>query len=90
MSGTVYTLANGSSGLGFYKFNGTTLKGERGYLAVEGAAVTRSFFSVDNTTGISLPTADDKPETMYDLQGRRVEKTGKGIYIVNGKKIAKP
>ena len=89
VSGTVYTLANGSSGLGFYKFNGTTLKGERGYLAVDGAAA-RSFFSVDDTTGISLPAADDKPETMYDLQGRRVEKTGKGIYIVNGKKIAKP
>jgi hypothetical protein len=24
---------------------------------------------------------------MYDLQGRRVEKPSKGIYVVNGKKI---
>ncbi len=34
------------------------------------------------TTGNEQPTA-----TIYDLQGRRVEKTGKGIYIINNKKV---
>lgn len=28
-----------------------------------------------------------KPDQIYDLQGRRVEKAEKGIYIINGKKV---
>ena len=30
-----------------------------------------------------------KAETIYDLSGRRVEKTQRGVYIINGKKVAK-
>ena len=49
--------------------------------------------SVDGqTTGVTLPTADrawwTKDDAVYDLQGRRVERpTGKGIYIIKGKKV---
>ena len=32
---------------------------------------------------------DNENVVIYDLQGRRVEKMEKGIYIVNGKKIIK-
>ena len=41
------------------------------------------------STGISgIKTADDSANGIYyDLQGRRVEKPTKGIYIVNGKKV---
>ena len=39
-------------------------------------------------TGISTVTADETPEVVYDLQGRRVENMSrKGIYVVNGKKV---
>ena len=27
------------------------------------------------------------PATVYDLSGRRVSRAGKGVYIVNGKKV---
>ena len=39
-------------------------------------------------TGIEKSTIrTEKSEIIYDLQGRRVEKATKGIYIVNGKKV---
>lgn len=43
------------------------------------------------TTGIeTIATAAQKADdTVYDLQGRRVEATNKGLYIVNGKKVMK-
>lgn len=41
----------------------------------------------DGTTGINdTQLAQDKQQTVYDLQGRPVESPTKGIYIVNGKK----
>ena len=43
---------------------------------------------VDVDTAIDEVKGDDgNVETIYDLQGRRVEKPAKGIYIVNGKKL---
>lgn len=42
---------------------------------------------VKDTTGINKLTQQRGKQTMYDLQGRRVEKPSKGIYVVNGKKI---
>lgn len=47
--------------------------------------------SSGDATGISdIKTTDDSANGIYyDLQGRRVEKPTKGIYIVNGKKVVK-
>ena len=42
---------------------------------------------VKDTTGINKLTQQSGKQAMYDLQGRRVEKPSKGIYVVNGKKI---
>lgn len=42
---------------------------------------------VKDTTGINKLTQQRGKQAMYDLQGRRVEKPSKGIYVVNGKKI---
>ena len=42
---------------------------------------------VKDTTGINKITERNGKHTVYDLQGRRVEKPSKGVYIVNGKKI---
>lgn len=38
-------------------------------------------------TGIDeLKNQNTKVKTVYDLNGRKLEKPGKGIYIINGKK----
>ena len=42
---------------------------------------------VKDAMGINKLTRQSGKQTMYDLQGRRVEKPSKGIYVVNGKKI---
>ncbi len=88
-----YTLAN-VSGLGFYKFSGTTLAANKAYLpgsAVDTANSRGLTFSFgdDNTTGISgvAGEAAESDAVYYDLQGRRVDQPTKGLYIRNGKKI---
>lgn len=44
---------------------------------------------VDETNGISgITGADSQPKAIYDLQGRRVLRTQKGVYIVDGEKKA--
>ena len=45
----------------------------------------------DSETGIDMvqePKGSMVQDVIYDLQGRKVEKPGKGIYIVNGRKVA--
>ena len=39
-------------------------------------------------TSVEQMTIDNSPLVIYDLSGRRVENPEKGIYIVNGKKVA--
>ncbi len=47
-----------------------------------------SFIFGDGTTAIDDIVTNETDSTLiYDLAGRRVEKAGKGIYIVNGKKL---
>lgn len=43
---------------------------------------------VGEGSGIQHVNADtNADETIYDLQGRRVEKAAKGVYIINGRKV---
>ena len=43
---------------------------------------------IGDATDIELSTENGKQaEVSYDLQGRRVQKAEKGVYIVNGKKV---
>lgn len=89
VSGTVYTLQNPAAGIGFYPFNGTTLAGFKAYMP-DGSGVRGFLFNEDGTEtaidGIeSLGGNDEQP--IYDLSGRRVQKAGKGLYIVGGKKV---
>ena len=44
---------------------------------------------VEGTTGIQTVKATDGKEVIYNLQGVRVNNPGKGIYIINGKKVIK-
>ena len=50
--------------------------------------IYEAVMAVDTDTNIGSVKFDDlKEAVVYDLQGRRVQNTAKGIYIVNGKKV---
>ena len=50
--------------------------------------VTNNDVNPDETpTGIEAMIAEDSINTLFDLQGRRVEHPTTGIYIINGKKV---
>lgn len=74
---------------------GSFLNAFTAYFTYTGAANVKAVVSyLDNEgelTKIEGVDFDDSTEneTIYDLQGRKVEKPGKGIYIINGKKIHK-
>lgn len=87
---SIYTLQNGSKGIGMYKYNGANIQGFRAYLpytAPDGGNALRMVFD-DVTTGIEGIEVNDGGKTaIYDLSGRRVSRMTKGLYIVNGKKV---
>ena len=93
---TNYYLSNGDSGVGFYKVNGSVdLKANRAYLPLLKGSVqagTRFIgieFEDDGTTSIKglTPALSEGEGEWYTLQGQRVAKPGKGLYIHNGKKV---
>lgn len=90
VSGKIYTLQNpAAAGIGFYPFNGTTLAGFKAYMP-NGSGVRGFLFHEDGMEtaidGIESLTATPE-QPIYDLSGRRVQKAGKGLYIVGGKKV---
>ena len=95
---------NGDEGLGFYKQgtrNGASIKlaAHRAGLRLPEAIAPAKGFTIDfdaarkeaETTGIRdvRPTVQPRENVVYDLQGRRVTNPGRGIYIVNGKKVVR-
>ena len=93
---TNYYLSNGDSGVGFYKVNGSVdLKANRAYLPLLKGSVqagTRFIgieFEDDGTTSIKglTPALSEGEGEWYTLQGQRVAKPGKGLYIRNGKVV---
>ena len=87
---TVYTLQNKNNTLGLYKYTGTTVKGGKAYylLADDEAASMGFVFDFEGqTTGVESIEVNADNQVIYDLSGRRVAKAGKGLYIINGKKV---
>lgn len=89
---TICTMQEISSALTFASYTGTTVKGFRAYLPVDnntaagGSGSFRLVFGMP--TGIdTIGNQPAQEQTVYDLSGRRVERAGKGLYIVNGKKV---
>lgn len=85
----IYVLGNGGSGLGFYMLR-NTLQAGKGYLRINGAAggAKPSFVGFEETTGICATAADaDGDGAYYTLQGIRVTKPQRGVYIRNGRKV---
>ena len=88
--GNMYVLANGSKGVGFYPWKGSKLNAGKVYLQGK-ASYARDFlgFNEGGTTAIDnvvVKTIDDNAP-MYNLAGQRVNKSYKGVVIVNGKKM---
>lgn len=84
-----YTMSGGT----FKYFTGTQIPGFKGYLHIAlsyaGSQNVKSWniiFNDDTETSIqAIETKNDN--TIYDLQGRRVNRAAKGLYIINGKKV---
>ena len=62
----------------------------KAYMAVPAGQAAREGFAFDDdsTTGISNVNVNENVNgSVFDLQGRKVSTPGKGLYIVNGKKV---
>lgn len=76
--------------VGFFRPTGATIPAYRAYIPASATQSVRGlYFNFDGETTSIDPTVltPAKEESIYDLSGRRVNKTVKGIYIKNGKKI---
>ena len=85
---TIYVLANGTSGVGFYLVeDGSAITAGKAYL-ISGSGARQFIGFGDNATSIdNIEHSTPHIEQYYDLQGRRVAQPTKGLYIVNGKKV---
>lgn len=92
-STTAYVLAKDGSNAVFKLLdaNKRAVAQYKAYLNMTGSSLSAIKLLFGNTTtAINSAKADvlnNKPATMYDLNGRKVGKLQQGIYIVNGKKI---
>ena len=92
---TNYILAKKNGNVGFYPLSGKgTLKPYSAYLQLKKAPGSRGLvlnFEEEGTpTGVvhtEITESTEMADAIYDLQGRRIEKPKKGLYIVNGKKV---
>ena len=89
-----YVLGKSEDKVGFFHWEGETLKGFRAYIAGEAAVVAGGqvkgfYLNNDIATQIrEMVGASDSKTAYYDLSGRRVAQPTRGLYIVNGKKVA--
>ena len=89
-NGTVYTLQNLNNTLGLYKYTGANVKGGKAYYHLANGSAAPMGFVFDfegQTTGVESIEVNADNQVIYDLSGRRVAKAGKGLYIINGKKV---
>lgn len=86
-----YILGNKEGVSGFYQLNteDRTIAANKAYLQLPETAADIKVLEFDfGATGIDGTEADLENEIYYDLQGRRIEKPSKGIYVTkNGKKV---
>ena len=85
-----------SKGAGFFWGNDGgaefTIAAHKAYLVVPTAGVRGYMFNGevdDDLTAIESAVVKSAQGPIYDLQGRRVEKMTRGIYLVDGKKVMK-
>jgi hypothetical protein len=78
-----------SGKLGYPSSSSTaTLKGMRAYFYVPAGTEARVFIEGEDVTGIEqIDNIKLAVENYYNLNGQRISKPTKGLYIVNGKKV---
>ena len=83
-----YALAPQSAGAEdcFFASTGEDLPANTAYVKLADTSVEEIPMVFDDYTGIKS-LEDNENHTMYDLSGRRVNKTNKGVYIIDGKKM---
>ena len=86
---TDYFLGKADDAVGFYHWDGSTLKANRAYM--EGSKMEGSIkgFAIDFDYADAIHNLFENSENndIYDLSGRRVTQPKHGLYIVNGKKM---
>ena len=86
---TIYVLANGGSGIGFYLLkSGDKIPAGKAYLQVSASGREFIGFAEDVTAIKSVETVK-ADGAIYNLAGQQVKKAQKGLYIINGKKVIK-
>ncbi len=82
---------DGSENLVNMSYNGTTEHtldmSELGKVKLGDQVFVAKAGTGDATTGITEVTSTSDVKNVYDLQGRKVAKAGKGLYIINGAKV---
>ena len=90
-NGTQYILADGTSGVGFYKATPKTeIAAGVAYLVSPSGSAPYFIFGIEGgTTGINAVQGSEFTVNgeYYNLAGQRVAQPTKGLYIVNGKKV---
>ena len=72
----------------FVKLNKGTIPAQKAFLKVANTTAREmSVFFADDTTGINVIAAENGAEGIFNLNGQKVQKAQKGLYIVNGKKV---
>lgn len=87
---TRYVLQTQEDVQAFYKVTSDfTASPNRCYLTVPVASGVKAFYLDGDETAVSSVKADElQGATIYNLAGQRVNKAQKGVYIINGKKVA--
>lgn len=84
-----YVFGTLESKVGFYPTSeGTQLSSNSAFFTSDGDEEGWPITFDESITGIgNIPSLQPTTSAIYDLQGRRVSQTTKGIYILNGKKV---
>lgn len=92
---SVFVLNNVNGVEGFYNYGGTSMPANKAYISKsvlnDNGIKAFTVRWVDNETtavhGVTGTAIGNGKNAIYNLQGIRVAKPGKGIYIVNGRKV---
>ncbi|MCR4919128.1 MAG: hypothetical protein K5928_04845, partial [Prevotella sp.] len=86
----IFVLMKGKKGVGFYKTTQEfTVGANTAYISAQAGGSSRMFIGFDGEATAIDGLAGEKTVggEIYNLQGQRVTKAQKGLYIIDGKKV---
>ena len=88
--GTIYVLANGTKGVGFYLLkSGDKIPAGKAYLMANNAGGREFIGFAGEATAIKSVETVKADGAIYNLAGQQVKNAQKGVFIVGGKKVIK-